>query len=174
MNRVFEKECTVIDLRNEYGNSFVGDTPIAIVSELSAEQIRVSFPKEIEAYPSFTLLTPAVYEVFSDFFKEEERVRVQNSAHPLIPIELAESALIDPLGNIPVICESSIALEHIIGEMLALPDHQGSRMYKRYILGFSPTEIASQESVSRIAVWHSLQDGKKAIRETFEDFGGVA
>ena len=170
-NRTFEDACKVIDLRTEYGFSFVGDTPIAIVSDLDAEQIRKAFPKEIEAYPSFTLLTPAVYEVFSNFYKEEERVRVQNSAHPLIPIELAESVLIDPLGNIPIICESSIALEHIIGEMLDLPDQQGPRMYKRFILGYSPDEIAAAESVSKSAVWHSLQQGKSAIREVFIELG---
>lgn len=170
-NRSFEEECKVIDLRNEYGNSFVGDTPIAIVSELSAEQIRVSFPKEIEAYPSFTLLSPAVYEVFNEFYREEERVRVQNSYHPLVSLELAEAELIDPLGNIPVICESVIALERIIREMLVLPDQQGPRMYKSFILGYSPYEIAIAESVSKSAVWHSLQQGKKAIREVFIELG---
>lgn len=169
--RTFEEECMVIDLRKEYGNSFVGDTPIAIVSELSAEQIRASFPKEIEAYPCFTLLTPAIYEVFNEFYREEERVRVQNSYHPLVSFELAEAELIDPLGNIPVICESVIALERIIGEMLVLPDQQGPRMYKSFILGYSPSEIAVAESVSKSAVWHSLQQGKNAIREVFVELG---
>ena len=172
--KTFDEECKVIDLRKEYGTAFVGDTPIAIVSELSAEQIRESFPKEIESYPSFTLLTPAVFEVFRECHKEDQKVRAQSIAHPSVPLELAELVLIDPLGDIPSICESCIALESIIEKMLNLPEHQGSRLYKRYILGFTPAEIAAEESVTRIAVWHSLQDGKKAIREVFNEFGGVA
>ena len=174
MNKTFEEVCTVIDLRTEYGFSFVGDNPIAIVSELEAEQIREAFPKEIEAYPSFTLLTPAVYKVFDDFFKEEERVRIQNIAHPSIPLELAEESLIDPLDSIPVICESGIALEAIIDRMLSLPDQQGSRLFKRFVLGYSVSELSSVQKVSKEAIWHSLQEGKKAIREAFIQFGGVA
>lgn len=172
--RTFEEECMVIDLRKEYGNSFVGDTPIAIVSELSAEQIRASFPKEIEAYPCFTLLTPAIYEVFNEFYREEERVRIQNIAHPSIPLELAEETLIDPLDSIPVICESGIALEAIINKMLSLPDNQGSRLFRRFVLGYSVSELSSQQMVSKEAIWHSLQEGKKAIRDAFIQFGGVA
>lgn len=170
----FEDVCTVIDLREEYGSSFVGESPIAIVSRLDARQIREQFPKEIEGYPSFTVIAPEIYETILDFHRDDERVRAQSIAHPSVPLELAELVLVDPLGDIPVICESVIALEFIINRMLSLPDNQGSRLYRRFVLGYSVSELSSQQMVSKEAIWHSLQDGKKAIREAFIEFGGVA
>ena len=167
--RTFEEVCSVIDLRNEYGNSFVGEAPIAIVSKLGANQIKEAFPKEIEAYPDFTVITPEIYEAFQDFHKDNEQHRINGINHPSIPLELAESVLIDPLGNIPIICESGIALESIIKKMLNLPDRQGSRLYKRYILGFTTQEISKQEGVSEETVRRSLRDGKSAILEVFVD-----
>lgn len=173
-NKTFEEVCKVIDLRNEYGDSFVGETPIAIVSKLDASQIREQFPKETEAYPVFTVISPEIYETILDFHKEDERVRAQGIAHPSIPLELAELVLVDPLGDIPVICESVIALEFIINKMLSLPDNQGSRLFRRFVLGYSVSELSSQQMVSKEAIWHSLQEGKKAIRDAFIQFGGVA
>ena len=167
--RTFEEVCSVIDLRNEYGNSFVGEASIAIVSKLGANQIKEEFPKEIEAYPDFTVITPEIYETFQDFHKENEQHRINGINHPSIPFELAEAVLIDPLGNIPIICESGIALEAIIEKMLNLPDRQGSRLYKRYILGYTTQEIAVQEGVSEETVRRSLRDGKTAILGVFID-----
>ena len=167
--KTFEDECTVIDLRTEYGCSFVGEAPIAIVSKLGADQIKKEFPKEIEAYPYFTVITPEIFEAFQDFHKENEQHRINGINHPAIPYELAESVLIDPLGNIPIICESGIALESIIEKMLNLPDRQGSRLYKRYILGYTTQEIAVQEGVSEETVRRSLRDGKTAILGVFID-----
>lgn len=165
----FEEECKIINLRDEYGASFVGESPIAIVSKLGVNQIKEEFPKEIEAYPDFTVITPEIYEAFQDFHKDNEQNRINGINHPSIPLELAETVLIDPLGNIPIICESGLALESIIKKMLNLPDRQGSRLYKRYILGFTTREISKQEGVSEETVRRSLRDGKSAILEVFVD-----
>ncbi len=165
--RTFEEECMVIDLRTEYGCSFVGKAPITIVSELEACQIKEAFPQEIAAYPDFTVITPEIFEAFQDFHKDNEQHRINGINHPDIPLELAESVLIDPLGNIPLICESGIALESIIKKMFSLPERQGSRLYKRYILGYTTREIAAQEGVSEETVRRSLRDGKSSILEVF-------
>ena len=170
----FEEECKVINLRDEYGTSFVGETDIAIVSRLGVRQIKTEFPKEIEAYQDFTVITPEIHEAILDFHRANESYRINSINHPSTPPELAESVLINPLGNIPVICESVIALELSIDRMLALPDRQGSRLYKRYILGYSAKEIAEQERVSEEAVRRSLRQGKSAIREIFVDLGVIA
>ncbi|MBR2556530.1 MAG: hypothetical protein IKE94_16910 [Aeriscardovia sp.] len=72
------------------------------------------------------------------------------------------------------ICETIYNLEYISARMLELPNHQGSRIYKKYILGFSNKEIAISEGVSKQTVSRSILLGKAKIHDLFVELGVIA
>lgn len=168
---VTSENLIVVDLRKEYGPTYVRDCPYAIVSNHSKEDLIARFGKELELFNPFIVISPKVYEALKDSHKEEEKARVAGIAHPSISIELAEAVLIDELESPPSICESEIALEIIIRDMMSLPNRQGSRMYKKYILGFSTKEIAGQEGLSMVSIRQSLRFARASMRETFAKLG---
>ena len=56
--------------------------------------------------------------------------------------------------------------------MRSLPE-VGPRMYKRYILGMTPEEIAAEEGTSARSVYFSLVRGKELLRKVFVECGVI-
>ena len=84
------------------------------------------------------------------------------------------SILINAMSDPISICESALNLEYISSRMLELPNHQGSRMYKKYVLGYTEKEIALYEGVSVQTVNNSLRIAKSKIHDVFVECGVVA
>ena len=161
----------VLDLAKEYKGAlpYTEKVKYAIVSSLTEEEL--SAVKELQNLKPFIVISPEVYEAILESHKESERARIAEIAHPSVPLELAETIFIDELDAPPIICESGIALEFIVNEMLSLPDRQGSRIYKRYILGYTSKEISTLEHTALVSVFESLRDAKEALRDVFAELG---
>ncbi|MBO4911599.1 MAG: hypothetical protein J5504_02650 [Butyrivibrio sp.] len=161
----------VLDLAKEYRGSlpYTDSVKYAVVSSLTEEEL--SAIEELQNFKPFIVISPEVYEAILDSHKESERARIAEIAHPSVPLELAETIFIDELDAPPIICESGIALEFVVNAMMSLPDRQGSRIYKRYILGYTSKEISTLENVALVSVFESLRDAKEAMRDVFAELG---
>ncbi len=170
---ITENKLRVIDLKKEYGDSFQGEEKYAVFSDLTKEELLSAYNEELKPYMPFCVVKPEMFEVFSESIKDGKRRRNQGARHPEISFELAESALVDPLEEPAIICESTMAIEYIVSKMLGLPERQGTRMYKRYILGYSAKEISKSENASLVSVLQSLQQGRNALHNVFVELGVV-
>ena len=71
-NKRFAEECKVIDLKYEY-RGYTGEERYAIVSELSKEELKQKYPKLIQKYIPFVLLSVAQGAVIDDFNRNEKK-----------------------------------------------------------------------------------------------------
>ena len=173
MYKEITKEYQVVDLRNEY-KGFVGKESYAIVTDLSEEELNSSFSQELEPYRPFVIITNDMYEAFimTETNDEREKWRERKYHTELSPEALFH--LINEMSDPISICESIHNLEYITARMLELPDHQGSRIYKIFILGFTAEELANEEGRSIYTIWQSLRLGKNKLRDVFVECGVVA
>ena len=170
----FDEECSVINLCKEYGSSYVGDIRFALVSRLSEEQIKATYAREIEQFTPFVVISPEMYEAFTETSDNNERERKRDALyHDPFALELAELILVDEFANPVRICESIYVIASLIDRMLSLPENQGTRMYKKYVLGFSTREIANQEGVSMDTVQKCLLEARKSIKCAFRELGVI-
>ena len=88
----------VIDLKKEYGDSFQGEEKYAVISDLTKEELLSAYNEELKPYMPFCVVKPKMFEVFSESIKDGKRRRNQGARHPEISFELAESALLRPVG----------------------------------------------------------------------------
>lgn len=170
------KEFMVIDLVKEYAGAtaFVGTEHYAIVTDLSEEDLFAAFSQELEPYRPFVIITNEMYEAFmiTEINDEREKWRERKYHTELSPEALFH--LIDEMTDPISICESILNLEYITARMLELPDHQGSRIYKIYVLGFTKEELANDEGTSIQAINESLRLAKNKLHDVFVECGVVA
>jgi len=79
------------------------------------------------------------------------------------------SALLDQITP-QEICETKLIIQELYTAIAALPEKQARRVYARFILGLTVTEIAQREGVSIASVSESLRNGLKSLREKMEKF----
>ena len=177
-NIINNQKYIIIDLQKEYGctSDCVDQELFAVVNltELSDEEFQKHFEKDLETYSPFVVISADMYEAMRESSCNDERERKREALyHDHQALELAEVVLIDELSNPVSICESLEIITLLLDRMLALPDNQGSRMYKRYVLGFSTKEIANQEGVTAETVQKCLLKARNTIKCVFRELGVI-
>lgn len=69
-----------------------------------------------------------------------------------------------------IIMEKKELKERLYEEVMALPPMQAKRIYARYYLGMSVTEIAHSEGVSKSRISESIQHGLKHLSQKLKNF----
>lgn len=170
------KEFKVIDLTIEYAGAtaFVGTERYAIVTDLSEEDLTSSFGQQLEPYKPYVIISREMYRVMQETHRNDSRERWREMfCHDSFAFDM-EKLPIDWEADPALICESLQTVEYILAKMMELPEHQGLRLYDRYIIGYSLQEIAHKEGVSKGSVRKSVQKGKLKIHRIFEELGVVA
>lgn len=175
-NLFLDEEYKVIDLKKEYAGAtgFVGTEHYAIVSNHNEEYLLAKFRQELAPYEPFVVISVEMYEAIgsNNANDDREHLRYRRYHEPLTVESFLH--LIDQMSDPIQICETIHNLEYISTRMLELPDHQGSRIYKKYILGLSTKEIAIIEGVSKQTIRRSIRLGKAKIHDLFVEMGVVA
>lgn len=174
LRRDFIEEYVIIDLAKEY-HGYVGDIPYAIVTELPENEFESKFGEEVEVYKPFVILTKDMYAeiVYSHLNDEREHWR-EVMLHDPFALEESALLLVDEMSCPDRISESLYTLDCFFSRLKELPDNEGSRVYKRYVIGFSASEIAQHEGVSHWSVRKSISRAKPKVRKIFVELGVVA
>lgn len=170
------KEFMVIDLVKEYAGAtaFVGTEHYAIVTDLSEEDLFAAFSQELEPYKPFVIITQAMYEAIAENKTNDQLAKLRDRRyHEPLSVE-SMLHLIDEMSDPISICDSIHILEYLTEQMLKLPDHQGSRIYKRYVLGYTIKEIANKDGVSIMTVYKSISEARPSLYKLFVECGVVA
>ncbi len=163
----------VIDLVKEYGGraSFTGQEHFAVVAdtELTAEEL-----KAVEPYKPYVIITTAMFKAFTDNYSNDDRERKRDALyHEADNVETDLLFLVDEYSDPVRICESVETLSSLMDKMLSLPDNQGTRMYKRYVLGFTSREISQQEHVTMDTIQKCLFEARKSFKVAFRELGVI-
>ncbi len=166
----------VIDLEKEYAGAtpFVGKEHYAIVTDLTEEELISAYDHELEPYKPFVIISREMYRAMQETHRNDSRERWREMfCHDSFAFDM-EKLPIDWKTDPALICESLETVEYILAKMMELPEHQGLRLYDRYIIGYSLQEIAHKEGVSKGSVRKSVHKGKFKIHRIFEELGVVA
>lgn len=175
-NLFLDKEYKVIDLKKEYAGAtgYVGKERFAVVTEMTEEALLNKFGQKLNRFKPFVVISYEMYEAIVETKKNDKREQwrdcMLHDAFTTESLLILINAMSDPIS----ICESVLNLEYISSRMLELPNHQGSRMYKKYVLGYTEKEIALYEGVSVQTVNNSLRIAKSKIHDVFVECGVVA
>lgn len=164
-------EYKVVDLTKEY-KGFVGEETHAVVTDLNEEELNSKYGDELNKFRPFVILSNEMYKVFTDSKRNDERERKRDQLYH-DPSALEYEADPDNEKTDPALMyETTLTYEYIVNKMKSLPE-VGPRMYKRYILGMTPEEIAAEEGTSARSVYFSLVRGKELLRKVFVECGVI-
>ena len=162
----------IYDLRKYYPN-FVGANPIAVVSELTEEELITQCP-ELQAKAPFVYFEKEKWRAFRSAQHQynqneeknrkrkqylEDRYGYQEGHSELHASCLEDEDIMDTVIN-------RISVEHLKEVLKALPESQ-SRRILLYYSGYTYTEIAQIENVSFQVVHRSI---KKAMKKIIRNF----
>ncbi len=175
IEKILDEGFIAVNLVEEYGgaSSYVGEKTFAIATNLSEKELLASFSNELQAYKPYLLITGKMYRAIKELEFNDERERKREALYHDSFSVVPEIYLLDELANPVIICESIQTLNYIYKRMMKLPDHQGSRVYKNCILGFTPKELSKLEGVSVQAICKSIGLGKYALHKVFVKCGVV-
>lgn len=169
--KTFEGDYLVIDLAEEYGPAYTGKERFAVASDLSEGELLALYADELKPYIPFLMITKRMYGAFMITATNNERERKRDALyHDAFALE-SGSPPIEKQLDTTARCESANSMECILKKMRTLPDRQRTRLYKKYILGYSTKEIAEQEGVEMRAVRATLQRGRKEMLDIFTECG---
>lgn len=169
-------EFKVIDLEKEYAGAtpFVGKEHYAVVSDLTEEELTASFSKELEPYEPFVIISREMYSAMLETHRNDNREHWRDMfCHDSFAFDM-EKLPIDWKTDPALICESIQTVEYILAKMMELPEHQGLRLYDKYIIGYSTKEIAIKDGVSKHSVRTGVRRAKHKIYGAFVEMGVVA
>ena len=173
-NRIITSDYIVIDLTKEY----TGATPyvdkenysVVNMSGLSDEEFTKNYADDLRTYQPYVIISRDMYEAIREYSTNEERERKRDALfNEPLSIEIAETILIDELSSPVRICESKEILSILVDRILSLPDNQGSRLYKRYVLGLTTREISQQEHVTVDTIQKCLLEARNSIKHVFRE-----
>ncbi len=166
------QEFKVIDLSKEYSGAtaYTGKERFAIVTDLSEEELS-KFSYVLEPYKPYVVISVEMFNAMAENNANDKREQWRNCMlHDAFSPEsllLMLDATSDPIKY----SESIYNLEYITARMLELPDNQGSRLFKRYVLGYTVKEIALSEGIDERSVQISIKKAKEKIHKAFVECG---
>ena len=165
-------EYKVVDLTQEY-KGFVGEETYAVVTDLSADELNSKYREELNKYRPFVILTNEMYKVFTESKKNDERERKRDQLYH-DPSALEYAADPDNEKTDPALMyDTTLTYEYIINKMKELPGLEGSRMYKKYILGKTTEEIAQEEGINVVTIRKCISRAKKHLLKVFRECGVI-
>ena len=168
-----DNDLLIIDLAKEYAN-YKDSVPYAFVTELTEEELNAKYAIEIQLYSPFVIITKEMYMAMAETSRNDETERVRAIRfHSPVPFEDLIKVPADKMSDPAFATESYETANSIVEKMKALPGHQGSRMYKRYILNLTAKEIALEEGVTIRKVRRCLFHAKKNLLKEFKKYGVI-
>jgi len=168
-----DKKYTKFNLILEYPG-LVGESPMAIITELSMEQLIVEFP-ELKTQLPFTIFTTVQWDKFKSVFKEswnnDMKHKMRDIRHGDIDgyVEGNTENLIRNYANFFVECEFNKKIDSLLIKqaMKHLNDNQKRRIQLYYYQGLTYREIAEIEGVSDMSIRESINGAIKRIKKYF-------
>ena len=136
---------TKINLREHYPNFYKNDCIIEVPDEVAA--IMLEYDRKEAAYRRRTYYHNAHYSLDRGDGIEYDALFVA-----MTPCE---------------IYERKVTMEQLHAAIASLPDKQAKRIYARFYLGMTPTEIAKAEGVDVSRVRDSIRRGLKHLAKLF-------
>lgn len=138
----------VINLRKYYPELYSYDCEISVSSEV-ADALQ-ELQRDEAAARLRTYRAKAYYSLDCD-----DQIERDALSKPLMPCEVLELRL---------------EKEQLYAAIATLPDKQAKRIYARYFLGMSVTEIARAEGVGKGRISKNIQAGLNSLALLLEDF----
>lgn len=163
----------VIDLNKEYnGNN--KETPYAIVTDLLEVCLHRAYGSVVKQYSPFVLLTDEMFEAMHDSYKNDHREHMRESLfHDTLSLDAAVF-LVDEYSNPVRISESLYTMDCLFKRMSKLANGAGPRIYKKYVIGFTSREIATQEGTTFDEVRKCIYRALPELHKIFVDLGVAA
>ena len=130
-----------INLRDLYPDVYKEDTFVEVSDEIQA--VFQSAQRAEAAYNRQRYRYKAHYSL-----ERGDGIEHKSLARPLTP---------------EMILEDNFLKEQVYAAVMSLPDLQAKRIYARYYLGMTITEIARTEGVSKSRITESIQRGLKSL-----------
>jgi len=168
-----DKKYTKFNLTLEYPG-LVGESSLAIITELSMEQLLVEFP-ELKTHLPFAIFTVVQWEKFKSVFKEswnnDLKHKMRDIRHGDIDgyVEGNTENLIRNYVNFSVECEINKKMDSfkLKQSMKHLNENQKRRIQLYYFQGLTYREIAGLEGVSDMSIRESISGAIKKIKKYF-------
>lgn len=172
---------TIYDLRKYYP-SFVGANHLAVVSDLTQDELMQSYPSLRKKAPFALFTEKQWYEAMSaihDYDLNEKKYQMQAIRHEVAfdyhdgvtELEMSDIDEYHVMDEYQVVDDAlnNIALEQLHAAMDILTDTQKRRIMLHYS-GYSYHEIAVQEQVSKQTIMLSIRKGIRKLQKKLNVF----
>ncbi|MDD3489443.1 MAG: sigma factor-like helix-turn-helix DNA-binding protein [Paludibacter sp.] len=178
----FKTQCKVISLKYEYGI----DSSLpqwAIISSLTEDEIKSTFPEQASRYAPFIVLTPMMGKALQKYTKNEDKHRKRrlrsidiygydDEISPKFHRELSLSnEFFFENERTKQEQQSDLQLATLREGIDQLSEIQKRRLKAAYFEGKTSREIAKEEGVNYSAVDKSIMQAFKKIRKYFQEMG---
>ena len=165
-----DKKYTKFNLTSEYPG-LIGESSMAIITELSMEQILMEFP-ELKTQLPFAIFTAVQWDKFKSVFKESWN---NDMKHKMRDIRhgntdgYIEGNTENLIRNYSVECEFNKKIDSSLLEQAIkhLNENQKRRIKLYYFQGLTYREIAEFEGVSDMSIRESINNAIKKIKKYF-------
>lgn len=169
MSKKADREYIPVNLKYQY-TEYTGKEKWFIITDLTEEAIRTKYP-EIRRYEPFLLLSKKMGEPILDSIRNNDKFQKRSDnyedAYGYVDGE-TEIYHEEPCGDG---FEDSVVFSEVMKEALEqLPPIQRRRFILYAIYGYSTTEIAEKEGVSRCAVINSIATSKMNMQNFLKKF----
>ena len=154
-----------------YGNDFVGREEWIVVSDKNLEYLLAQYPETMRAFTPFVFLRGAMWSVYENDYRLEDKFRKQYSRHETKARNTEQTYLQDRWS-----LEASMAKYEEMMDIVFLRDAwqrltpiQRRRLREYYFGGKTIKQLAESEGVSEPSIRESLNGAKKKIKVIFEE-----
>ena len=174
----FKKECIIIDFDEHYGTSNPYGCKYGISTILdSVEEMYDKYARQLEAYKPYVLLEQDMAVVMRIFERNERKH--QKRVEEIVYNYKSKSK---GAKKLMLEAEYNTGLDFTVDEVLKnlkldelrlaldeLTEKQQSRVIRHYLLGYSLTEIASEDDCSVVAVHDSVNQGMDKLKKLMQE-----
>ena len=177
----FEQACTIINLATEYPG-FIGDTPYAIITDLSEEDLNARFEIEISPYRPFVILTSEMGSVIIEHHQNEDKYtkRVARGEVSLSNISdyvgFYQSLIVNDAATTMDLEESlkkprEIIIDSTLKALMTLSPRQQNYLIRHYAYKVSLKTLAEETGTHRNNVLRVCQRGRNKFIKAMEEMG---
>ena len=171
IEKQFKKDCTVINLKQEY-HDYDGEEKYLIISKLPKEELVEMYHEQLVKYIPFIYLSEEQGEAIKDFNRNEDKFRkrqinygdmfsIEDGLMEIFHKELIISDMFDDIAN-------RDEITRIINVFSELSPIQKRRLIKYFFQNKSSRIIAREEGVNYSKVEKSIKSALKKIKKFFK------
>ncbi len=181
LNKEFQNECKVINLKYEY-EGYIGEEQWAIISELTEKELFEKYPDIVSHYIPFVLLSVEQGKAVYEFRRNESKFYKRSlNNEDAFGYDDELTGIFHSEVVIPDFVEQQITEEYeenryqlkmkLLNKALSsLTEKQYKYLIARYVTNKSAREIAKEEGVSHQAIEKHLNSAIKKVKQIFEGF----